>query len=93
MKKKLLYVSSLTEFVSKDTGELVKGGRIAICDPEPSYSNSGNGCYTEIIWVNERILNSLLSNSKCKDLPSDVEVILENRGIKTKPVVSGVEFM
>lgn len=93
MQKRLLYVSRLNSFTSDDTGEVVKGGRIAICDVEPTYTDSGYGCYTDIIWVNESILNGLRSNPKCKDLPSIVEVVLENRGLKSKPVVTDVKFV
>ena len=93
MNKRLMFIPHLTEFTDDSTGEVVKGGRIALADVEARDDNSGIGYYCELLWVNETILNSLKNNPKAKELPQEVEVVLENRGIKQRPRLVDVKYI
>lgn len=93
MKKRLMYVPRLSEFTNDDTGEIIKGGKIAITDVEPRYDDNGYGYYCELLWVSAEILSKLRNDPKARDLPQEIEIELENRGIKSKPRLVDISYI
>ena len=93
MRKNLLYISNLSTFTDDSTGEVVSGGRIAICDDEASTTNSGKGCYTDIKWISKELHEKLFKDERSNHLPCKIELELENRGLNSKPRLVDINFV
>lgn len=93
MDRTLLYVPKVQSFTDDETGEVISGGKIAVCTRESHADNYGIGLFTEIIWLNNDVLSKLNKSVAADMLPCPIRIITEQRTVKGKPRIVDIEIL
>lgn len=86
----LLYLPKKMTFTDDSTGEVVSGGKVALCDIESKSDSQGLGRFTDIKWVTGDIIDKLYKQLTADKFPVHVKVILTNRGLSSKPRIEDI---